>query len=69
MSQETRTVVIRLTPKEADLVNRNADGWLDAGACEDGLEADERAALHELCEQITDQIWHGRKPKRASKKP
>lgn len=49
-------VVVRLTPTEAMLVYQNADGWLDAGACEDGLTDAERDALHKLTDQILKQI-------------
>ncbi len=31
-------VTIKLTDKEAEHVFMNADGWMDAGACKDGLE-------------------------------
>ncbi len=51
-----KMVVIRLSQKQADLVWRNADGWLDAGACKDGLEPDENEALHSLCSQILKQL-------------
>lgn len=51
-----KAVVIRLTPKQADLVWRNVDGWMDAGSCEGGLEPDEREALECLEDQILRQI-------------
>jgi hypothetical protein len=51
-------VTIKLTEKQARLVWQNADGWLDAGACKDGLTPDEDNALHRLSEQISAQI-HG----------
>lgn len=51
-----RTVVVRLTPEEADLIWRNADGWSDAGACEGGLTEAEHEALGELQDQISRQI-------------
>ncbi len=49
-------VTIRLTDDEADLVWRSADGWLDAGACADGLTKAESNALNKLCTQILKQI-------------
>lgn len=51
-----KEVVIRLTPEEAKHVWLNADGWIDAGACQDGLSEGERSALLKLCEQILKQI-------------
>lgn len=51
-----KTVIVRLTPEEADLVWRNVDGWMDAGSCEDGLEEDEKAALMSVEDQILRQI-------------
>jgi hypothetical protein len=47
-----KMVTIRLSPSNARLVALNIDGWLDAGACEGGLEDDERAALHSAYDQI-----------------
>jgi hypothetical protein len=49
-------VIIKLTSIEADLVSRNIDGWLDAGACEGGLEEDERLALHKTYDQIIKKL-------------
>ena len=57
-----KPVIIRLTPAQARLVFLNADGWLDAGACEDGLRPDEREALNSLCDQILARL-----PKRPGK--
>jgi hypothetical protein len=59
-------VVIRLTAREAELVWKNADGWIDAGACADGLRPDEAAALSRLNDQISAQIFLN-KGKRKSK--
>lgn len=56
-----KSVIIRLTPEEADLVYRNTDGWLDAGACEGGLEPAERSALMNLSDQISRQIHRRRR--------
>jgi hypothetical protein len=47
-----KMVTIRLTAKQADLVWRNVDGWLDAGACEGGLRPDENRALQSLARQL-----------------
>lgn len=47
-----KKITVRLTPEQARLVFLNADGWIDAGSCKDGLEPDEKDALHELCDQI-----------------
>lgn len=49
------TVIIRLTEKQAELVRRNVDGWLDAGACEGGLTKAEHAALWCVQDQIREQ--------------
>ncbi|QJW57033.1 hypothetical protein HL670_03930 [Serratia plymuthica] len=49
-------VTIKLTDREAELVFGNADGWMDAGSCDDGLEADEMAALMKLTDQIRAQL-------------
>lgn len=57
-----KQIVIRLTPAQAKLVFLNADGWIDAGACEDGLRPDEREALNCLCDQILAKL-----PKRKGK--
>lgn len=56
MSEE-KTITIKLTREEAHHVYMNADGWLDAGACEGGLEKDEREALLKLCGQIAKKLW------------
>lgn len=56
-----RPVIIRLSKAQADLVWRNADGWMDAGACEGGLTKDEMAALSSLNSQISRQIHKIRK--------
>lgn len=47
-----KMVTIRLSPSNARLVALNIDGWLDAGACKDGLEPDESAALSSAYDQI-----------------
>lgn len=47
-----KTVTIKLTDAEADLVWGNVDGWIDAGSCEGGLSEDEYEALDSLREQI-----------------
>lgn len=60
-------VTIRLTDKEANLVWRNADGWMDAGACNDGLEPDEMDALQKLCQQILDQTVRKKNAAKKSK--
>ncbi|WP_454878638.1 hypothetical protein [Serratia inhibens] len=49
-------VTIKLTDKEAEIIFLNADGWMDAGACSDGLGADEMAALTKLTDQIMAQL-------------
>jgi len=49
-------ITIRLSPNDAKLLWRNIDGWLDAGACEDGLEPDEHAALHSAADQLVRQL-------------
>jgi hypothetical protein len=41
----TRPLAMRITPEQADWLQRTIDGALDAGACEGGLEPDEREAL------------------------
>ena len=65
-----KMVSIRLTEDEARYVFMNTDGWLDAGACDGGLEADERAALHKLCDQINRKLrgdmWISTKPRRTT---
>lgn len=45
-------ITIRLSPRYAALLALNADGWLDAGACDDGLEPAEREALYSTYTQI-----------------
>lgn len=66
----TKMVTIRLTEDEARHVFMNADGWLDAGACKDGLEPDEQAALNKLCDQINRKLrgnmWISTKPRRTT---
>jgi hypothetical protein len=52
MARAAKKVTIRLTPDQASLLYLNIDGWMDAGACEDGMTKDERAALSEACDQI-----------------
>ncbi len=52
----SRYVTIKLTKKQAHHVWMNADGWMDAWACEGGLEPDEARALQSLCDQIIPQI-------------
>jgi hypothetical protein len=52
MARAAKKVVIKLTPDQASLLYLNIDGWMDAGACEDGLNEDERDALHDACDQI-----------------
>lgn len=49
---ERKMITIRLSPDMARLLFLNADGWLDAGACEGGLNEDERKALNATCDQI-----------------
>lgn len=59
-----KTITIKLTEEEAQHVWLNADGWLDAGACEGGLEPDEREALYKLCEQIVGQLYPEKRGKK-----
>lgn len=47
-----KMVTVRLSPANARLVALNIDGWMDAGACEGGLEDDERVALRSTYDQI-----------------
>ena len=47
-----RSIVVRLTPEQANLVWRNVDGWMDAGSCEDGLTEAEHEALSDLEDQL-----------------
>lgn len=47
-----KMITVRLSPANARLVALNIDGWIDAGACDGGLEPDERAALHSAYDQI-----------------
>lgn len=60
-----KMVTVKLTPKQANLIWLNADGWLDAGACADGLRQNERAALNSLCNQILSQTHRSKKPEAA----
>ncbi len=60
-----KDVVIKLTPREAELVWKNADGWIDAGACADGLRPDEADALSRLNDQISAQIFLNKGKKKA----
>lgn len=55
MASEPR-ITIRLSPARADLLARNIDGWLDAGACEDGLTEAENDALSSAYQQIMKQL-------------
>jgi hypothetical protein len=48
-------VTVKLTDKEADLIRRNVDGWLDAGQGEGGLTKAEQKALSKLYDQIVTQ--------------
>lgn len=52
MADKPGMVTIRLSAQQARLVHQNVDGWMDAGACKDGLREDEREALSELEDQI-----------------
>ena len=45
VTNELVKVTLRVTREQALLIWLNIDGWLDAGACEGGLTADERDAL------------------------
>jgi hypothetical protein len=54
-------VKILLSRKNAKLLALNIDGWSDAGACDGGLNADERKALDSAFDQIMRQLV---KPKR-----
>ncbi|NMU88368.1 hypothetical protein HGQ98_00495 [Achromobacter ruhlandii] len=53
MASKTKAVTAGLTLEEARLCADNIDGWLDAGACEGGLEPAEREALIKLHTQLT----------------
>lgn len=64
-----KDVVIKLTPKEAELVWKNADGWIDAGACADGLRPDEAAALSRMNDQISAQIFLNKGKKKSKPAP
>lgn len=52
---ERKQVTIRLSPAQAKLVWGFVDGALDAGACEGGITAKERAALLRTSEQLLAQ--------------
>ncbi|UJA52766.1 hypothetical protein [Serratia marcescens] len=60
-------VTIKLTDKEAEHVFMNADGWMDAGACKDGLELEEMAALKKMTDQIRAQLSGKKKNQRQVK--
>lgn len=47
-----KMVTIRLSPRNARLVALNIDGWLDAGACDGGLEPAEWSAIRSAYDQI-----------------
>lgn len=47
-----KMVTIRLSPEHASILFLNIDGWMDAGACEGGLEPREREVLGNACDQI-----------------
>lgn len=64
-----KEVVIKLSPKDAELVFLNADGWSDAGACEGGLRPDEQEALNQLTEQIRAQIYTNKGKGKGKPKP
>lgn len=49
-------ITIRLSPNYAKLLWQNIDGWLDAGACDDGLQPEERKALHSAAGQLVKQL-------------
>lgn len=51
-----KNVKIHLTPKQAKILWGVVDGAADAGACADGLSADESRALQRVCDQILSQI-------------
>lgn len=54
--RKEKPITVRLSPTYARLLMLNADGWMDAGACEGGLEPDERLALLSTCTQIQRQL-------------
>lgn len=60
-------VTIKLTDKEAEHVFMNADGWMDAGACKDGSEPEEMAALKKMTDQIRAQLSGNKKNQRQVK--
>jgi len=49
-------ITIRLPPDQAKLLMLNIDGWLDAGACKDGLTEEENKALRNAYDQIAKQL-------------
>lgn len=51
-----KLITIRLSPKSALRLAKNVDGWIDAGSCEGGLEADEMRTLQSTYAQIMKQI-------------
>lgn len=63
-----KPVVIRLSPANARLLAENADGWLDAGACDGGLTPTEREALLSTYQQIMRQLIR-RNPERRALQP
>ena len=64
-----KDVVIKLNPHDAELVWKNADGWIDAGSCSDGLHPDEMEALNRLNDQISAQIFLNKGKKKSKPAP
>jgi hypothetical protein len=62
------TITIKLDQEEARLLWLNIDGWMDAGACEGGLEPAEERALQKACDQLVEQLEKLKK-KSAQKEP
>jgi hypothetical protein len=48
----TKSITIRLTPRQARVLWGVVDGALDAGACDGGLDAKESAALSAVSRKI-----------------
>lgn len=57
-------ITIKLGAGAAQLLMMNIDGWLDAGACEDGLTPSENRALQSAYHQISQQLQRIKKGSR-----
>lgn len=61
MPRVMKTINIKLTPRQALVLFNVIDGACDAGACDDGLYADEARALQAVSDKLLKHhaLWKG----------